>query len=466
MLWWRLHLICGLLCVCGLSLYLTSQRRNQAEPERMFSAVFPDLMHPNRRHPSILEDEASSHLSDYALRGLRAFFGARQDDVQQDFTVAMEHFAEGARQEDPFSLWMLGVCYRGGFGVKLDYRRARTHFARAARLGFADAGNDYALMLERGRGGSRNVTKAMHWFKWAAEGGAAAAYYNLGVMARSRQQEAIAMDYFLRGGRRFARQGYRLGVVRSAVHLNEMGMTLLAKSLMEQMGTSSLLLASNPMPEKHGSGSGWFVGPQHVVTCWHIIDGARNFYISDPDSGRIPLRLVARDPELDLALLEVDTEREAGSHLSLSEVMPMMGDSVFTVGFPFSEYLGESHKYSRGVLSSSGGVGRGGRQIHVSIPIQPGNSGGPLLNKSGHVVGVIAARMRDDIVYEKSGRIPQNVNLAVSVDDLKLFLQAAGVPYRMESGPLSGGVDAEGLLEICKAVVHIKVESRTRDTEL
>ncbi len=72
------------------------------------------------------------------------------------------------------------------------------------------------------------------------------------------------------------------------------------------------------------------------------------------------------------------------------------------------------------------------RRIQITAPVQPGNSGGPVLDQSGHVVGVVVARLDAVKLVQRTGRLPQNVNFAISEGTVRAFLDANNVPYEVE----------------------------------
>jgi S1-C subfamily serine protease len=99
-----------------------------------------------------------------------------------------------------------------------------------------------------------------------------------------------------------------------------------------------------------------------------------------------------------------------------------LGDEVFTIGFPNLDVQGASPKYTDGKVSSLSGMEDDPSQYQISVPVQPGNSGGALVAENGGVVGVVRARMDDLASIARSGAVPQNVNYAVKVKYLRALL--------------------------------------------
>ena len=89
---------------------------------------------------------------------------------------------------------------------------------------------------------------------------------------------------------------------------------------------------------------------------------------------------------------------------------------------------------TNGSVSALAGLGDDSRYLQISAPIQPGNSGGPLLDSSGNVVGIVTASIRESTVARRTGAIPQNVNFALKADVARTFLESAGVPVETSGG--------------------------------
>jgi len=87
---------------------------------------------------------------------------------------------------------------------------------------------------------------------------------------------------------------------------------------------------------------------------------------------------------------------------------------VFTVGYPVTDILGEELKFTDGVISSLSGVGDDAAFVQITVPLQPGNSGGPLVNNAGEVVGVVTSTAAVANFVRTVGTLPQNINWAAN----------------------------------------------------
>jgi S1-C subfamily serine protease len=150
--------------------------------------------------------------------------------------------------------------------------------------------------------------------------------------------------------------------------------------------------------------NGWFITNAHVTSM------GQKFVIKVGES-TFPAMVRRIDESNDLALLKVEGQFPA---LAIEDgTTSALGTTVFTVGFPNPELQGFSPKLTRGEISSLAGIKDDPRYFQISVPIQPGNSGGALVDASGNVVGVVTAKISDAAAIEASGAIPQNVNYAI-----------------------------------------------------
>jgi TPR repeat protein/S1-C subfamily serine protease len=174
--------------------------------------------------------------------------------------------------------------------------------------------------------------------------------------------------------------------------------------------------------EASSSGTGFFISEDgYLLTNFHVVDDAMSIVIKC-GGNTYPARLVKADPINDLALLKLAGKFKA-IPLGPSRTAKM-GDSVFTVGFPNPQLQGVAPKLTDGKISSLSGMQDDSRHFQISVAVQPGNSGGALVNSVGNIVGIVTARLSDKAALESSGALPQNVNYAVKSSFILAFLES------------------------------------------
>lgn len=201
-----------------------------------------------------------------------------------------------------------------------------------------------------------------------------------------------------------------------------------------------LVCALLPIPADAGQfGTGFAVSPEgYVVTCFHVVRGAERIVIH-LDSGYLDAKIVAFDPQNDLAVLKV--EDWPGRYLGLSSSREVTHASeILAAGFPDPSVLGRNPKISTGIVNALSGVRDDPRYVQISAPVQPGNSGGPLLSPSGRAVGVVASGLNSMDRMTHGGYLPQSVNFAIKSDLVIALLKSASISVpklgtRTPSGP-------------------------------
>jgi hypothetical protein len=159
-----------------------------------------------------------------------------------------------------------------------------------------------------------------------------------------------------------------------------------------------------------GTGTGFFITPDgYFLTNYHVIEGAEKIRVRRGEL-TTEAKLVQRDPANDIAILKVEGHFVCLT-IGLSNSVKI-GDNVFTIGFPAPDLQGVAPKLTKGDISATTGLKDDPRFFQISIPVQPGNSGGPLIDERGHAVGIVASTLSPSIAIA-SGFIPQNVNYAV-----------------------------------------------------
>lgn len=173
-----------------------------------------------------------------------------------------------------------------------------------------------------------------------------------------------------------------------------------------------------------GSGTGFFVNDQGwVVTNAHVVEGCTN--VSVPQIG-IGDALVV-DKQNDLAAFKLPSGARK-PHLPLRRTQPRLGEDIAAYGFPLDGILSDSIKVTTGNVNSLVGMENDTRYLQVSTPLQPGNSGGPILDQWGSIVGVSTAVLGTKFT-DATGIAAQNVNFAVRSNVVELFLQSRDIKY-------------------------------------
>jgi hypothetical protein len=112
---------------------------------------------------------------------------------------------------------------------------------------------------------------------------------------------------------------------------------------------------------------------------------------------------------------------------------PRLGEAVATYGFPYSSLLSSSGNFTLGNVTSLSGIKDDSRFIQISTPVQPGNSGGPLLDAFGNVVGIVVGQLSAVTMMEVLGSVPQNVNFAIQAPIVVNFLSTRDTTPKMDS---------------------------------
>jgi serine protease Do len=184
--------------------------------------------------------------------------------------------------------------------------------------------------------------------------------------------------------------------------------------------------AQSPEPEKTISGTGFFVAANRVVTNNHVVSGCtKDIQVLYPNREAYTATIIGQDATNDLVLLHTNM-----GNLSTATFYPRprVGDQVATYGFPYSGILSRDGNCTLGHVTSLSGARDDTRFLQMSTPVQPGNSGGALLDMSGSVVGVVVAQLN---ALPKSN--PQNVNFALQPSMVINFLEVKDVTPKLDT---------------------------------
>ena len=406
--------------------------------------------------------------------------------VPKDFAIAVDWFRKAAAQGSAEAQNSLGQRYENGEGVPRDQAIAVSWFRKAADQGHADAQNNLGRKYASGEGIARNDEQAAAWVRKAADQGYDAAQYNLGLLYASgtgvQQDYVAAVSWFTKAAeQRFTLAQWELGKAYyhgqgvsqdyvtarmwlmlaaaggnkdAADSLKGIDAKMTAKQIAEaqkraaerQPEIASALpapsqqqpqppqVASAPAPApqskapdaKATSGTAFFVSKDgRVLTNAHVVEACRAVDVI-VDGRRSSGAVVGRDEENDLALIATDLHPAKLAHWRLHV---RRGEDVIVYGFPLADVLASTGNVATGNVTALAGIANDSRHLQISAPVQPGNSGGPLFDRNGNVIGIVVSKLNALKVAELIGDIPQNINFAIKASAAAAFLEAHRVEY-------------------------------------
>lgn len=207
-----------------------------------------------------------------------------------------------------------------------------------------------------------------------------------------------------------------------------------------------------------GFGTGFVVSAAgHIVTNNHVIDGCSELKGNLTGEAAMVLRVVSSDANNDLALLQAPSTVTFKEFARIRDRTIRSGDSVVAIGFPFHGLLTSDFTVTTGIVSSLSGMRNDSRFLQISAPVQPGNSGGPLFDTTGQIVGVVTGKLDGLRVAVATGSIPENINFAIKTGALRDFLDNSVVPYQtaepkgeLKTTDIAGNARAYTMLISCK----------------
>lgn len=372
---------------------------------------------------------AQFHLGEkYALGGI---------GVAQDFKEAFQWWSKAAEQEHAEAQFCLGVMYAEGKGLEPNMVEAVRWYRRAAELGFDRAQFNLAVAYMDGTGITRDYQEAFKWYLRAAEQGFPEAQFNLGFMhlnttptnlvaaykwlslaAAQGESNAEALCKVFKNGESIKQGERRIGPMTNEQisEAERQATAFIPKKSPPQEGrpqgtvlTPELDLGEDLRPRATGTAFA-VTDDGFMLTNFHVVDGASFITVWTRD-GMLPAEFIKSDRINDLAVLKVDTALRPLPITQSASVK--LGQSVFTIGFPRVFLQGFSPKLAKGNISSLRGMRDNPNHFQISAPLQPGNSGGPLVDDHGNVIGIVVAKLDPAAT---PGVAPELVNYAIKSD--------------------------------------------------
>ena len=360
---------------------------------------------------------------------LRPCAHAQQSDaLHKQF---LKYKAKAEQQGDAMDQCNLGFCYYKGEGVEQDYAEAAKWYRKAAEQGNAVAQNNLSICYHQGAGVVKSYAEAVKWCRKAAEQGHAQAQYNLGYIYLN--GEGVPRDYVeaykwtsLSDAQGLERAKKNFPNIEGRMTPNQIAEAQrLTRGFKPRNAGEPDMPGSHPPAAESGpsaSGTGFFITDDgFLMTNAHVVKGGGKFQLVTR-AGIIAAKVVKVDSANDLALLKAE-----GSFASLPVAASRavrLGSTVATVGFPNIGLQGFAPKLAKGEIAALSGVQDDAHYFQISVPVQPGNSGGALVDERGNVVGVVSAKLSAKAAFDTSGALPENVNYAVKSSFMLGFLES------------------------------------------
>ena len=185
-----------------------------------------------------------------------------------------------------------------------------------------------------------------------------------------------------------------------------------------------------------------------MITNAHVVHNCNRITIGDNVNKQVPAELINTDRSNDLALLKLSTlEMASAESKSLIQklgivVVPLatngllrnedvrLGEKVLVAGYPFGDRVSNTIKVTTGVVSATRGTGDDSGQFQLDAAVQPGNSGGPIYDSGGNMVGVVISQLDKLKMAKDIGTLPENVNFGIKASTVRQFLTSSGLPSK------------------------------------
>jgi len=317
----------------------------------------------------------------------------RGDVVAMDAAEAVKWWRKAAEQNDAIAQCNLGTCYAYGQGMPKDYVEAVKWYRKAAEQNFAGAQVTLGCCYMRGDGVTKDYVEAYKWTLLAAAQGNEKSKEGVTILERVMTSEQIAE------GQRLARE-------------------FKPHQISSPRGDGGDVGALRP----EVSGTGFFISEDgYLVTNEHVVKGGNQVRLVT-SAGLLTAKVVKLDTANDLAILKTEGKFAALPVASSRGVR--LGATVSTVGFPNIGLQGFAPKLAKGEIAGLAGAQDDPRHFQISAPIQPGNSGGALVDERGSVIGVVVAKLSQKAALATSGQLAENVSYAVKSSFLLSFLES------------------------------------------
>jgi S1-C subfamily serine protease len=333
---------------------------------------------------------------------------ANGDGVAKDDQMAIQWYRKAADQGEAFSQYELGRRFESGRGIPKDEKQAVYWYSRAANQGDAEAQMALGAKYWRGVGVIKDQQTAYFWWLLAAAQGDEDA-----MRFRDNAEKVITVEQ-------------RATAQQNARNWKPSALTGGSTGGRDEVKNEPSQAAATVQPDS--TGSGFRIASNTIVTNHHVVDGCQRLRVNDAAA-----QTRSSDLRGDLALIGVTSP---GPVVKLRSQRTSVGEAVAVAGYPLRGVL-SGFNMTTGSVSSMSGIGGDTRLLQISAPVQPGNSGGPVLDSAANLMGVVISKLDAIKAAKLTGDIPQNVNFAIGANSLRSFLDANNVEYETASSDKS-----------------------------
>jgi hypothetical protein len=367
--------------------------------------------------------------------------------VTANLKESVRLFGLAAGKNLPAAQVNLGLAYANALGVEHNDNLAVRWFAVAAKEGDPIGEYDFAQMLLAGRGIEKDTERAIELLKRGADRGYSPAQLKLAAALEMSPGRKTPFAYYWyriverttkdNGIRRVATNGVNRTVLQ--LYGTEIAAARTASDLWKPTGPAmdygifgarqvATATETNRDPKKpYSAGSGFVVSKAgDVLTNNHVIDGCRETKIVH-DGKTVAVKVIATDLAADVALLHMPDPAE--NIASFRETGAKSGEPVLAIGYPLAGALSPEATVTNGIVSATIGPHDDKKRIQITAPVQHGNSGGPLLDNNGRVIGIVSSKINALRMAQMTGSLPENINFAVNAEQARELLDKNNVKY-------------------------------------
>lgn len=295
--------------------------------------------------------------------------------------------SQGRRTRLCRSTFILGLCYNKGEGVEKNLQEAVNRYRKAAEQGNDSAQLNLGYSYDFGEGVIQNKIKAYAWYALASKNGNEKASKNMRILAKEISPNQIEK----------------------------------ALALAEKFDKG--IFDETPKKENNiKTGSGFSITSNgYIITNHHVIADSSKITVVK-DGMEYPATVAISDMSNDIAILKISKKTIPLSLITSRKAK--IGSNVYSMGFPNVQLQGLSPKFTKGEISSLTGLRDDPKYFQISLPVQPGNSGGALVDCKGNVIGIVTTKLSQKAAIITTGTIAENVNYALKSSYVLILLES------------------------------------------